>query len=92
MNLPPPCVSKSSPEWIKYRTRLWYDNNREYLNKYCNDYYHSNLLRERERHRLYYHKSKSKKTYTKLTPEQVTDKMEADRKYREEMAVKGFIL
>ena len=90
MNPPPPCVSKSSPEFIKYRTRLWYDNNRTYLNEYCNDYYHRNLLKERERHRVYYHKVK--KMCKQMTPEQTTAKMEADRKYREEMMAKGIIL
>ena len=88
--LPPPCVNKSSPEWIKYRFQLWQNNNREYLNEYTRNNYRKNILRERERHRMYYHKRKN--TPCQLTPEQITFRMEQDRLYREEMIQKGIIL
>jgi hypothetical protein len=91
MNPPPPCVSRSSPEWIKYQIHIWKKNNREHLNKYNREHYRVNILRERERHRLYYH-GFSKKGTRPLPPNQIVDKLEADRRYREEMAAKGFIL
>lgn len=90
MNPPPPCVSRSSPEWAKYRFSIWQKNNREYMNYYSRRFYHRNAAKLNERKRLYYHNVK--KFCKQITPEEAAAKIESDRKYREEMAAKGFIL
>ena len=91
MNPPPPCVSKTSAEYVAWRFAVWQKNNRKYLNEYNRQHYKVNILKERERHRLYYH-GYSKKGTEPLSPNQIVDKLEADRKYREEMAAKGIPL
>ena len=86
---PPPCVSKTNPEYIAWRFAVWQKNNRKHINEYNRQHYKANILRERERHRLY---ARGCKQIHRRPTIQPADKMELDRIYREEMAGKGFIL
>lgn len=89
MKPPPPVVSKKSKEYIAWRFAVWQKENRQYLNEYNRTHYRKNILRERERHRLHYH-GYSKKGTKSLAPDKIVDKLEDDRKYREEMRLKGY--
>ena len=75
---PPPCVSKTNPDYVAWRYAVWQKTHRTHLNKY-------NMA-------AYYAKKKGQ--YQNGTPHtQVSvkscDALESDRKYREEMRLKG---
>ena len=91
MNPPPPCVSKTNPLYTRWQFQNWQKNNRHRINQYNRNYYWANLLKERERHRLY-KQGYSNKGTKPLPPNKIVDKLEADRIYRNEMAAKGIYL
>ena len=81
MNPPPPCVSKTNPLYTRWRFRMWQKAHRTELNKYNMTVYYAKKRGQ--------YQNGTKPAVSK--PVQ-TDPLEADRKYREEMAAKGIYL